>query len=66
MHTNCNISTIEIYELKYNKYSLSQKIIIEEKRKANKIIEIDDKTFPLCFKYIVLQIYKINENKKYT
>ena len=63
VHTNCSINTLEIYELKNNKYELSQEIIIEEKRKASKIIEIDDKTFALCFKYIVLQIYKINENK---
>ena len=65
VHTNCSINTLEIYELKNNKYELSQEIIIEEKRKASKIIEIDDKTFALCFKYIVLQIYKINESKKY-
>ena len=45
---------------------MSQEIIIDEERKASKIIEIDDKTFDLCFKYVVLQIYKINENQKYT
>ena len=66
VHTNCNINTLEIYELNNNKYKLSQEIIIKEERKANKIIEIDDKTFALCFKFIVLQIYQKNENKKYT
>ena len=43
-----------------------QEIIIEEKRRLREIIEIDDKTFALCFKYIILQIYKIDESKKYT
>ena len=45
---------------------MSQEIIIDEEIKASKIIEINDKTFALCFKYIVLQIYKINESQKYT
>lgn len=60
------VNSLEVFELKNNKYKLSQEILIEEKRKPNKIIEIDDKTFALCFKYIVMQIYKINESKKYT
>ena len=66
LHTNCSKNSLEVYELKNNKYKLYQEIIIEEKRKLRKIIEIDDKTFALCFKYIILQIYKIDESKQYT
>ena len=66
VHTNCKTNALEIYELKNNKYQFSQEIIIKEERKASKIIEIDDKTFILCFKYIVLQIYKKDKNHKYT
>ena len=65
MHTNCKTNALEIYELKNNKYQLSQELRIKEKRKAVKIIELDDKTFVLCFKYIVIQIYKIDKSKKY-
>ena len=66
VHTNCSKNGLEIYELKNNKYKLSQEIIINEERKAKKIIEIDDKTFAVYFKYTVIQIYKINECQKYT
>ena len=65
LHTNCSKNALEIYELKNKKYKLSQEIIIEEERKLRKIIEMDDKTVVLCFKYIILQIYKIDESKKY-
>ena len=65
IHTNCSKNALEIYELQNNKFKFYQEIIIEEKRKPIKIIEIDDKTFVLYFKFIVLQLYKIDENKKY-
>ena len=66
VHTNCMTNGLEIFELKNNKYKLCQEIKIEQTIKAHKIIEIDDKTFALSFKYIYLQIYRIDESKSYS
>ena len=66
VHTNCRTNRLEIYELKNNKYKLCQEIKIDQTIKARKIIEIDAKTFALSFKYIYLQIYRIDESKNYT
>ena len=39
---------------------------IEQNIKLYKIIEINEKTFALCFRYIYIHIYKIDESKKYS
>jgi len=60
---------MEIYELNNKKFKLSQEIKTElpiyKYMYVNKLLEIDDKTFGLCYKYRCLKIYKKDENNKY-
>ena len=60
---------MEIYELINKKFELSQEIMTEFPRYKymyiNKLLEIDDKTFVLCYKYRYLKIYKKDENHEY-
>ena len=60
---------MEIYELNNKKFNLSQKILEEFPRYkymyVNKLLEIDEKAFVLCYKYRYLKIYKKDESNKY-
>ena len=60
---------MEIYELNNKKFKLSQEIMREfpiyKYMYINKLFEIDDKTFVLCYKYRYLKIYKKDITNKY-
>ena len=60
---------LEIYELNNKKFKLSQEIMVELPRYkymyVNNLLEIDDKSFALCYKYRYIKIYKKNRSNKY-
>ena len=65
----CNNSLFEIYELNNNKYILSQQIKIKIQfynSLCREVFEIDNNTFALYLKYRFINIYKIENNNKYT
>lgn len=65
----CNNSLLEIYELNNNKNILSQQIKIKiqwYKSLCRKVFEIDNNTFALYLKYGFINIYKKDNNNKYT